>query len=140
MFQEPWPANKAIFLCGDGYSLSGVFCYHDWPLLVLHGFTVDDLVFLVSRSEEQLWDCLRGPQVPNPDGRIILPRECELTAEEQDFLSDFVTRLRIFARDRNVFHSGYGRIGAGPSGNWKGRHGARCSRMFFAGVAAGGGG
>jgi hypothetical protein len=75
---------------------------------------VDDLVFLGAQSEEQLWDCLTGPQVPNSDDRIILPPECELTAEEEDLLSDFVTRLRSFARNRNIFYSEVGVLGRIP--------------------------
>ena len=50
------------------------------------------------------------------EDRANLPPGPGLTAETEHPLPEFVTRLRIFARDKSIFYTDDGFMGAGPPG------------------------
>ncbi|KAK3299826.1 heterokaryon incompatibility protein-domain-containing protein [Chaetomium fimeti] len=76
-------------------------------------FTKEELQFMGVQSLGELNDCLGDVPWSSDKG---VPRTPELKARQKDAVSQFVSRLWIFAFTKSLFHTEDGRLGAGPPG------------------------
>ncbi|KAH6853222.1 heterokaryon incompatibility protein-domain-containing protein [Chaetomium sp. MPI-CAGE-AT-0009] len=78
-------------------------------------FTEEELQFMGFQSQEELRECLA--ELPtSSDEKDGGHRTPELKARQKDAVSQFVSRLWIFAFTKSLFHTEDGRLGAGPPG------------------------